>query len=399
MGSNWIRCAAIVAVLLGGVAIPSGAQTLVTSKVIYGNDDRIDMYQESDPDILAWAASTCALVSASNLTDNGDGTFTLRTSNFTYLGRTPCEGEPFATQPTAPFCSGFLAGENIIATAGHCVNSGNLPNVRFVFGFVMTDASNAVTLLNADQVYRGSAVLGYQNSGDFDYSVVQLDRVVTAPGACPLPIRREGTVPLGTNIGVIGHPSGLPMKIAFGAQTVVKANSNTGYFIANLDTYGGNSGSPVLNATTGVVEGVLVRGERDYNIVGSCFESNRISNDSGGEDISKSTTFDEFIPDTIPACRQVEAPHTADLDGNGKIELSELLRLIQIYNASAYHCDETQEDGFDLGVGDTGCVAHDSDYITVDFAIELSELLRGVQLYNAGSYAACKDGEDGFCAT
>ena len=35
-------------------------------------------------------------------------------------------------------------------------------------------------------------------------------------------------------------------------------------FMTNLDTFGGNSGSPVYNAKTHKVEGILVRGERDY---------------------------------------------------------------------------------------------------------------------------------------
>ena len=29
-------------------------------KVVYGTDDRIDVYQETDPERLTWAASTCA---------------------------------------------------------------------------------------------------------------------------------------------------------------------------------------------------------------------------------------------------------------------------------------------------------------------------------------------------
>ena len=40
--------------------------------------------------------------------------------------------------------------------------------------------------------------------------------------------------------------------------------SNLYYFTANLDTYRGNSGSPVFNAITHKVEGVLVRGEQDF---------------------------------------------------------------------------------------------------------------------------------------
>jgi hypothetical protein len=39
-------------------------------------------------------------------------------------------------------------------------------------------------------------------------------------------------------------------------------NQPVGLFVANLDTYGGNSGSPVSNSDTHVVEGSDPRGER-----------------------------------------------------------------------------------------------------------------------------------------
>ena len=53
------------------------------------------------------------------------------------------------------------------------------------------------------------------------------------------------------------------MKIADGAW--VRKNTNPVFFQTNLDAFGGNSGSPVLNSETGEVEGILVRGEIDYS--------------------------------------------------------------------------------------------------------------------------------------
>ena len=49
---------------------------------------------------------------------------------------------------------------------------------------------------------------------------------------------------LDTPLVVIGHPSGLPTKIADGAW--VRNNESEYYFVTNLDTFGGNSGSAVL---------------------------------------------------------------------------------------------------------------------------------------------------------
>jgi hypothetical protein len=91
-----------------------------------------------------------------------------------------------------------------------------------------------------------------------------------------------------TPIVVIGHPSGLPTKIAGGAK--VRDNSNDIFFSANLDTFGGNSGSAVFNEKSGEVVGILVRGENDYvndkdrecQVVNKCAD-----NECRGEDVTR----------------------------------------------------------------------------------------------------------------
>jgi len=89
--------------------------------------------------------------------------------------------------------------------------------------------------------------------------------------------------------------------------------------------------------------------------------------------------------------------HLADQDSNGRLNLSELLRIIQFYNAGSYRCGVDTEDGYAPGPGVTPCTAHSCDYAPRDGVVSLNELLRVIQLYNAGGYAVCLDGEDGFC--
>ena len=268
-----------------------------TPKVIYGDDDRIDLYEETDETRRQLAKSVSGLISAWRVDDNGDGTYSLQTAAYRVGGLPPCDGEPFADQPVAAFCTGFLVDDDLIATAGHCYDDGDLAGVFFVFGFVMADATEPVTTVDADQVYEGVEVVGRQYTNDFDYAVVRVDRTVTAPDAQPLGIRRDGVVAVGAQVGVIGHPAGLPLKLAFGAQTMVKANTAVGYFSANLDTYGGNSGSPVFDAATGLVEGILVRGQSDWVFEVDCFRSNELSDDYPFvEEVSKATTFAQHVP-------------------------------------------------------------------------------------------------------
>ena len=91
------------------------------------------------------------------------------------------------------------------------------------------------------------------------------------------------------------------------------------------------------------------------------------------------------------------AAHTADQDADNIISLSELLRVIQLYNAARLGCDAGGEDGFAPGGNNEVCAPHASDYEPQDWRISLSELLRLIQLYNTGAYIACTGGEDGYC--
>jgi V8-like Glu-specific endopeptidase len=109
-------------------------------------------------------------------------------------------------------------------------------------------------------------------------------------------IREAGTVSDGHALHIIGHPMGLPAKFAGGGT--VRENRYRAVFIETLDAYPGNSGSPVFNSTTHVVEGLLVRGKKDSFVKqGECFVS-RVCPDTGcsGGLTVRTTEFVRFIP-------------------------------------------------------------------------------------------------------
>ncbi|MET0385640.1 MAG: trypsin-like peptidase domain-containing protein [Polyangiales bacterium] len=275
--------------------------TLITSlksqqKVIYGSDDRVDVFQLPAGPERDDVDSVVALFQAGNIIDNGNGTSTLSTTNFGQ-SYSLCARERFREQPLGAFCSGFLVEEDVIATAGHCVNASNVTNVRFVFGFRMRDAANAETVLPNSEIYRGAELLGRQEvSTGPDWALVRLDRPVRNHRVAR--VRRSGRVPDGQALHVIGHPVGLPTKFAGGAN--VRNNSPAAFFVANLDTYGGNSGSPVFNSETHEVEGILVRGETDFVEQEGCTVS-LVCPTTGcrGEDVTRTTEFaDRLRPPT-----------------------------------------------------------------------------------------------------
>lgn len=92
--------------------------------------------------------------------------------------------------------------------------------------------------------------------------------------------------------------------------------------------------------------------------------------------------------------------HSADTDQSGGLSLAELLRPIQFFNADGFACaapEGEQEDAYAAGFGDcSGCAAYAGDYEAPACHISLSELLRLIQLFNTGAYHPC-DEPDGFC--
>lgn len=90
--------------------------------------------------------------------------------------------------------------------------------------------------------------------------------------------------------------------------------------------------------------------------------------------------------------------HRADTGDFGVLELSELLRVIQLFNGVTFECAENTEDGFNLGGVDHDCQRHSSDFVEPFWTLSLSELLRTVQLFNLDGYVPCEGSEDGFCA-
>jgi V8-like Glu-specific endopeptidase len=265
--------------------------SIASTKVIYGDDNRVDVYESSNSMFVELSKSTAAMIPNSSIKKAlGGKTYTIKSKTLAQRGI--CKSERFADQPTAANCSGFLVGDKYLVTAGHCIRSqSDCAGSHWVFNYKMKNSTDANLELPANDVYRCKKIISQSLDSRTrdDYALIELDRVTDKR---PLTFRKKGKVAMNTKLVVIGHPTGLPTKIADGAW--VRSINNV-YLSANLDTYGGNSGSAVFNAVNGEVEGILVRGATDYVSNGGCRVSNRISNTSGrGEDVTLITNIKEL---------------------------------------------------------------------------------------------------------
>ncbi len=301
ISGGWqMRHIVIGALLAAFVAAPSFAQ--VSPEVIYGDDDRLDMHEVQSEKLRAMADSTVALMTDYKVTiDEESGVASIQTTSYSDSYNL-CEDEPFYDQETAAFCSGSLVGPDLIMTAGHCITSqSSCEGTKFVFGFAVTEKGKNPRSVPAGDVYGCKTLLGRaQHNGGADWAIIQLDRPVSAHA--PLKLNRSGNTPNGAPLIVIGHPAGLPTKVAGGAY--VREQGSDGHFVANLDTYGGNSGSAVFNAVTGQVEGILVRGETDYTWRNGCRVSNVCADDGcRGEDVTRVSAVYDLVPSLGPMAK------------------------------------------------------------------------------------------------
>lgn len=235
---------------------------------IWFEDHRMDCFGITDERVKKNANDVAAIVFAKDLIDERNAFSTLKVKNY---GKSfnLYEGEAFREQPVTVgrVCTGFLVKKNVIATAAHCVLGYDVRDICFVFGYKMLDPYTAVTQVPSENIYKGNKIIGckYLPKGNgADWALVQLDREVEGQEGLTL---SQDEITFEQPIYVMGYPSGLPLKYAPGAKV---RGFEGAFFTADLDTYMGSSGSPVFNAYTHEVIGIVVHGDlRDFRWMGS----------------------------------------------------------------------------------------------------------------------------------
>ena len=267
--------------------------------IIYGEDDRRDIYTYKGSKFYTLAQSIAAMIKPEKLEYSEDEKiYYFKPTTLKKLNH--CQQERFVNQPSLSSCTGFLVGQDLLVTARHCLLSPDCKNAYWAFNFEMLDDKNFKKKLDKKDVYRCIDIIEESKHWDWDkdYALLRLDRPVE--GRLPLSVRAKGALRGDEKVFTIGHPLGLPKKIT--REGSILKNEHKDYFVTNLDTYTGNSGSPIINLKTSRVEGLLVRGMPDliYHEKLKCFYSRvcskPLTSNCYGEDVSRISSI-QYLQD------------------------------------------------------------------------------------------------------
>jgi hypothetical protein len=290
------------------------------NEVIYGIDNRkpLESYSEID---FKWKSVSIAMMIQKNILEESFGGILTKVQGATLEKQySVCSNEPNAKDLIFGKCTGFLVGPDLLATAGHCATSSYSckEDFKWIFEFrddlILESGIEDEVYISSKNVYGCSEIVHreYDYSSKLDFALIRLDRPVLDRPI--LAIRNKGQIENDAELVLIGHPIGLPQKVT--SDGLILENTNPIFFKTNLDSFVGNSGSPVFNKKTGLVEGILVRGEDDF-ITDEENDCERLhfcpENGQGcdGEDVTRITQIPELMG--IPTPPQ-EGPVTEDSD-------------------------------------------------------------------------------------
>lgn len=295
---------------------PSLIKAAIIPEAIYGDDNRVFIEDYTQSLITPLSESVAAIVSEEKITFNLENEMALIATKTLKKSHYVCENVRFANELTAPKCTAFLVGPDLLLTAGHCIlGKSSCAESKFIFDYKKNSLipSEDGVLVPEKNIYSCLEIIKreYNYETQIDYTLLKLDRLVT--DRAPLKYRTKGFLRANEGIVTLGHPSGMPLMAAEGK---VLKSSNQIFFSTNMDTFSGNSGGPVFNLETGLVEGIMVRGEEDYRLddLYDCDRPKICSEDGTncmGEEVTRITNIKELNPNYIQPKELTALPQTS----------------------------------------------------------------------------------------
>ncbi len=288
-----------VLLLALGFAMASAAQAW-SPMTIYGTDDRMDFYELKKKKHIKNTSGVALMIEGRDMIPDNQNHGDMIGISFEYgPAFNLCPNTRFYSQKFLGYCTAFKVGPKTMATAAHCVPIdsemfGGCSHINFVFDYKVTKKSGGASNRFAyDNVYSCERVLALDRGHDQDYALIQVDRVIKDRPS--LALRPNDSIKVREELYIVGHPSGLPMKLSDNAKV---RSTRKSFFKANIDSFRANSGSPVFSAKTHEVVGILTGGDKDfsYNSDEGCMQQFTCpDNGCSGEIVVKSSQLLPYL--------------------------------------------------------------------------------------------------------
>lgn len=256
---------------------------------IYGIDDREFVSDKSDPKIQELAKSIGFIISE-DYVDHGFIKSTISAQPLKKLLNL-CSGEKFELDKAAPGCTGFLVAADIMISAGHCfVTEDDCLTKKIIFDVDADSQSKKGFSVYNKNIFSCEHIISQSAVAESDYAIIKLDRAPRNRKALKLNLTKK--IADAEKVIMLGHPYGLPIILSKKAQ--ITDNLSDTQFKASLNSFEGNSGSPVFNAKTFQVEGILVNGQEDLVQDSEKLCYRNAKHVSGGEGVQRISTLPTF---------------------------------------------------------------------------------------------------------